>query len=65
MLSALSGSSVTKPVGNDLKAIQEMTEKQQIEKVLREVNGNKSKAAKILNIDRKTLYNKMERYGIS
>ena len=28
--------------------------------VLREVNFNKSKAAKILNIDRKTLYNKMK-----
>ena len=28
--------------------------------VLREVNFNKTKAAKILNIDRKTLYNKMK-----
>ncbi len=65
MTSALSGPSFAKPVGNDLKAIQEITEKQQIEKVLMDVNGNKSKAAKILNIDRKTLYNKMERYGIS
>ncbi len=29
-------------------------------KVLKEVNFNKTKAAKILNIDRKTLYNKMK-----
>jgi two-component system response regulator HydG len=28
--------------------------------VLKEVNFNKTKAAKILNIDRKTLYNKMK-----
>jgi two-component system response regulator HydG len=29
-------------------------------KVLKEVNFNKTKAAQILNIDRKTLYNKMK-----
>ena len=29
-------------------------------RVLREVNFNKTKAAEILNIDRKTLYNKMK-----
>ncbi|RZJ86947.1 MAG: hypothetical protein EOO20_17185, partial [Chryseobacterium sp.] len=28
------------------------------------VKYNKSKAAKLLNIDRKTLYSKMERYEI-
>jgi two-component system response regulator HydG len=28
------------------------------------VRFNKSKAARILNIDRKTLYLKMEKYGI-
>jgi len=31
-----------------------------IKKVLRQVNYNKTKAAKMLNIDRKTLYNKMK-----
>jgi two-component system response regulator HydG len=31
---------------------------------LKEARYNKSKAARILNIDRKTLYLKMEKYGI-
>lgn len=33
-------------------------------KVLKEVNFNKTKAAKILNIDRKTLYNKLDEYRL-
>ncbi|GAB1453144.1 sigma-54 dependent transcriptional regulator [Draconibacterium sp.] len=39
-------------------------EKQLIVKTIQEVGYNKSKAAKILNIDRKTLYNKMKLYNI-
>jgi two-component system response regulator HydG len=48
----------------DLKALQEIQEKEMIIKTLQEVRYNKSKAARILNIDRKTLYLKMEKYGI-
>jgi two-component system response regulator HydG len=33
-------------------------------KVLKEVNFNKTKAAKLLNIDRKTLYNKLDEYRL-
>jgi two-component system, NtrC family, response regulator HydG len=50
--------------GSDLKALQETHEKEMIEKVLQEVRYNKSKAAKLLNIDRKTLYYKIEKYHI-
>lgn len=48
----------------NLKAIQEAKEKELIEKTLIEVKYNKSKAAKLLNIDRSTLYSKMQKYGI-
>ncbi|WP_316737831.1 sigma-54 dependent transcriptional regulator [Pedobacter aquatilis] len=49
---------------SDLKAVNEQNEKTLITETLIRVRHNKSKAAKILNIDRKTLYAKMERYGI-
>ncbi|HCZ35470.1 MAG TPA: sigma-54-dependent Fis family transcriptional regulator [Cytophagales bacterium] len=48
----------------DLKAIQESQERDLITKTLAEVRYNKSKAARLLNIDRKTLYLKMEKYNI-
>ncbi|MCX2481268.1 sigma-54 dependent transcriptional regulator [Pedobacter sp. MC2016-15] len=53
-----------KPTGSDLKAINEVNEKTLIIETLIKVKYNKSKAAKMLNIDRKTLYSKMERYEI-
>lgn len=48
----------------DLKVLQESQEREMIIKTLQEVRYNKSKAARILNIDRKTLYLKMEKYQI-
>jgi len=40
-------------------------ESDQIRKVLAATNGNKSRAARILGIERKTLYRKIERMGLS
>ncbi|MEX0883240.1 MAG: sigma-54 dependent transcriptional regulator [Cyclobacteriaceae bacterium] len=48
----------------DLKSSFEEQEKTLIIKTLEEMKFNKSKAAKILNMDRKTLYNKLEKYGL-
>ncbi len=42
----------------------EQTEQQRIEAALRACNGNKSKAAQLLAVDRKTLYNKMKKYNL-
>lgn len=39
-------------------------EREQILKALKITKGNKTKAANLLNIDRKTLYNKMHQYGM-
>lgn len=50
--------------GTDLKAINEANEKELITETLRKVKYNKSQAAKLLNIDRTTLYSKMEKYQI-
>jgi len=49
---------------HDLKNAALEAEYETILKVLREVNFNKTKAAEILNIDRKTLYNKMKAINI-
>ena len=50
--------------GTNLKLIQAANEKELIVSTLRKVNYNKSKASRLLNIDRKTLYNKIKQYGI-
>lgn len=42
----------------------EDTERQRIITALQQTNGNKAKAARLLGIDRKTIYNKIEKLGI-
>ncbi len=57
---AVGQSMMVKENKRDLKNAALEAEYDAILKVLKEVNFNKTKAAKILNIDRKTLYNKMK-----
>jgi two-component system response regulator HydG len=49
---------------SSLKHVQEQQEKELIEQALKEANYNKLKAAKLLNINRSTLYAKMEKHKI-
>ena len=51
---------VMEPDGTTLAAL----ERRHIERILREENGNITRAATALGIDRGTLYNKLRRYGI-
>jgi two-component system, NtrC family, response regulator HydG len=48
----------------DLKSAALHAEYEKILEILRKVNFNKSKAAVLLNIDRKTLYNKMKTFNL-
>jgi two-component system response regulator HydG len=52
------------PVVLNLRDAAQMAEKSTIENALKEVNNNKSEAARLLSIDRKTLYNKIRELGI-
>lgn len=51
-----------KPISMDLKDTASRAEYETIMHVLKEVNFNKTKAAELLKIDRKTLYNKIKSY---
>lgn len=53
-----------KPSTEPVTLHDDQTEQQRIEAALRATNGNKSKAAILLAVDRKTLYNKMKKYGL-
>ncbi|MFZ5518782.1 MAG: sigma 54-interacting transcriptional regulator [Candidatus Zhuqueibacterota bacterium] len=52
-------------VAQDSNGTLEELEKEHIERVIKQVNYNKSQAARILGIARKTLREKMQRYGLS
>ena len=52
------------PVGDDLRAVSQDAEKHAIIAALERNSFNKSKTAEMLNIDRKTLYNKLKTFGI-
>lgn len=56
-----------RPMDNhhDLKAVALNAEYEMILEALKKVNFNKSKAAQLLNVDRKTLYNKMKAYNLN
>ncbi|CAG5003031.1 Transcriptional regulatory protein ZraR [Dyadobacter sp. CECT 9275] len=54
----------TEDVKPSLKTVANEAEYDMIMQVLRDVNFNKSKAARLLNIDRKTLYNKMKQFDM-
>lgn len=51
-------------LSNSLSGYSKNDEEQAIRQALEKTNNNKSKAAKLLDIDRKTLYNKLKLYNI-
>ena len=59
--SAIRNPVATETVGPLQNSVSEI---EQIKHALQVANGNKAKAAKLLQIDRKTLYNKLKRYNI-
>jgi DNA-binding NtrC family response regulator len=48
---------------SDARTLEEV-ERAHIERIWKECEGNHSKAARVLDIDRTTLYNKLKRYGV-
>jgi two-component system, NtrC family, response regulator HydG len=56
--------SVNVQTPDDLRSVSHEAEKQAILTALERHNFNKSKTAEVLNIDRKTLYNKLKMFGI-
>ena len=54
---------VRQPTSNNGQSLEEV-ERAHVEHIVRETSGNLSHAARILHIDRTTLYNKLRRYGL-
>jgi two-component system, NtrC family, response regulator HydG len=63
LTSSMGDSSLNQPT-TDYKSQWKEQEKELIQKVLQDTRFNKSKTARILNMDRKTLYSKIEKYGL-
>ncbi|MDR1172347.1 MAG: sigma-54 dependent transcriptional regulator [Bacteroidales bacterium] len=57
-------SPLSKPAADHNFALRPENEREQIEAALEKTRGNKTLAAQLLKIDRKTLYNKMHQYDI-
>ncbi|GAB6123707.1 sigma-54-dependent transcriptional regulator [Dysgonomonas termitidis] len=55
---------IQSPAQTEQISLSPIDEREQILKALKITKGNKTKAANLLNIDRKTLYNKMHQYGM-
>jgi DNA-binding NtrC family response regulator len=66
----MGGAKTAEPVGKRVReahkpAVDHLSEEELIRQTMLQVGGNKSKAAKLLDFDRSTLYRKMRRYQIS
>jgi len=55
---------LSKPIQKEKTSMRENVERNLILQALRNTNFNKKRSAEILNFSRRTLYNKMEKYGI-
>ncbi len=53
------------PPEKDFSLFKNQNEREMVLDALEQARGNKSKAARLLNIDRKTLYNKLKQYDIN
>ena len=60
----IESTSTPKPESNDDFALRPGNEREQIEAALNKARGNKTVAARLLQVDRKTLYNKMHQLGM-
>ncbi|MDO4159465.1 MAG: sigma-54 dependent transcriptional regulator [Prevotellaceae bacterium] len=58
------GKSISPAIQETMPLHDEQSEKERILSALRQTGGNKTKTARLLAIDRKTLYNKMQKYGL-
>ena len=55
---------LTDPAPSDLNSLDEVR-RRHVTQVLEHCNGNRTNAAKILHLDRKTLYRKLVRWGLA